>query len=515
MAEIPLDPKIIKEEIAKVKERIKEYKDYGRRGNKEDIENAKEIYEDLQEQLKELNDQLKQSQTKPAKPKVEPKQAAAKRMITKASGEQLSFSDYLKGLLGDERGAVYLPPWLTKVIQTREGPRMVDDPMTDVQEMATGPGGRLQEEDVMELKEEFERPTKREYPVAGPALTEEEIRRVKNYENIVQRNVEAERQRQILKGALMPRNQADRDRLERQANRRARQAAAEQALIDAEEVVAVQKAMQRIRNKMLRGDLGTADALQKGRPRRTLTPEQRREMIRRTNLPQTERPYGSAIDDALRRIAEEQGSEAFLRGKPDLRLVPPPVEVTDDMFIAGGPEDPPKWMQREMAERAKAEKTRKPKAKGTKILGPLGYAIDTAFIVNELADLYGDKGAAPDYSDEEKNQRLKDLIIGQMTLGLDPLVTLGETMRAQEQSGQFVDAPSWLRSLYKKYGDAPTVQETLEAELTDEELAGFRQRIEDKEATEKMRMRSKSNRMLGLEDDKLIQDTLRNLGIED
>jgi hypothetical protein len=351
--------------------------------------------------------------------------------------------------------------------------------------------------------------------IADDPLTPEEIRRVKNYENIVQRNVEAERQRQILKGALMPRNQADRDRLERQANRRARQAAAEQALIDAEEVVAVQKAMQRIRNKMLRGDLGTADALQKGRPRRTLTPEQRREMIRRTNLPQTERPYGSAIDDALRRIAEEQGSEAFLRGKPDLRLVPPPVEVTDDMFIAGGPEDPPKWMQREMAERAKAEKTRKPKAKGTKILGPLGYAIDTAFIVNELADLYGDKGAAPDYSDEEKNQRLKDLIIGQMTLGLDPLVTLGETMRAQEQSGQFVDEPSWLRSLYKKYGDAPTVQETLEAELTDEELAGFRQRIEDEEATEKMRMRSKSNRMLGLEDDKLIQDTLRNLGIED
>ena len=55
----------------------------------------------------------------------------------------------------------------------------------------------------------------------------------------------------------------------------------------------------------------------------------------------------------------------------------------------------------------------------------------------------------------------------------------------------------------------------MEAELTDEELAGFRHRIEDKEATEKMRMRSKSNRMLGLEDDKLIQDTLRNLGIED
>jgi hypothetical protein len=508
MAEIPLDPKIIKEEIAKVKERIKEYKDYGRRGNKEDIENAKEIYEDLQEQLKELNDQLKQSQTKPAKPKVEPKQAAAKRMITKASGEQLSFSDYLKGLLGDERGAVYLPPFMGGM----------DDPLTDVQELATGAGGRLREEDVMELKEEVEGmdPRPRDQgAIADDPLTPEEIRRVKNYENIVQRNVEAERQRQILKGALMPRNQADRDRLERQANRRARQAAAEQALIDAEEVVAVQKAMQRIRNKMLRGDLGTADALQKGRPRRTLTPEQRREMIRRTNLPQTERPYGSAIDDALRRIAEEQGSEAFLRGKPDLRLVPPPVEVTDDMFIAGGPEDPPKWMQREMAERAKAEKTRKPKAKGTKILGPLGYAIDTAFIVNELADLYGDKGAAPDYSDEEKNQRLKDLIIGQMTLGLDPLVTLGETMRAQEQSGQFVDAPSWLRSLYKRYGDAPTVQETLEAELTDEELAGFRQRIEDEEATEKMRMRSKSNRMLGLEDDKLIQDTLRNLGIED
>jgi hypothetical protein len=57
-AGITLDPEVIKEEIAKVKERIKEYKDYGRRGNKEDIETAKEIYEDLQEQLVEATKKI-------------------------------------------------------------------------------------------------------------------------------------------------------------------------------------------------------------------------------------------------------------------------------------------------------------------------------------------------------------------------------------------------------------------------------------------------------------------------
>jgi len=189
-------------------------------------------------------------------------------------------------------------------------------------------------------------------------------------------------------------------------------------------------------------------------------------------------------------------------------------------WLAGGPDDMPLWMRNEQARRIAAEAARKefrllqgkgkkpkiPKPKGFgKLLGPLGAAIDTVFIGSELIDIYGDRGAVNALSDKEKNARLKELILAELTFGLKPGVELGEALRAEELSGEFVNAAPWLRSLYKKYGDGTTAQEALEAELTDEELTKVRQRIDDDEAAQRPEYTPQTDKLLGLEDDKLSQ----------
>ena len=149
-------------------------------------------------------------------------------------------------------------------------------------------------------------------------------------------------------------------------------------------------------------------------------------------------------------------------------------------------------------------KTPKPRGRFTKLLGPLGAAIDTGFAATDLYDIYKDRGAQPPLTDEEKSQRTWDLIKDFTTGGLYSGRNISEALRDEELAGGFVDAGPSVRALYKKSGDPTTRQEALEADLTDEELAGVRQRIGDDEAAEKMELRSKSNKMLGLEDDSLI-----------
>ena len=154
----------------------------------------------------------------------------------------------------------------------------------------------------------------------------------------------------------------------------------------------------------------------------------------------------------------------------------------------------------------KVNRLKMPKPRGFgKLLGPLGAAADTVFIGNELHNIYKDRGAQPPLTEEERNKRLEDLVLGEMTLGLKPGVEIAEGLLTEELAGGFVNAPPWLRSLYKKSGSPTTRQEALEAALTDEELAGFRRRVDDDEATETMAAMSKSDKLLGLEDDKLAQ----------
>ena len=191
-------------------------------------------------------------------------------------------------------------------------------------------------------------------------------------------------------------------------------------------------------------------------------------------------------------VNQEAMEAEALRRRAQIGLAPPPkvdpVQEYDRLRTAD-----------------KVNRLKMPKPRGFgKLLGPLGAAIDTVFIGSELIDIYKDRGAQPPLTDEEKNKRLKELILAELTVGLKPGVEIGEALRAEELSGEFVNAAPWLRSLYKKYGDGTTAQEALEAELTDEELTKVRQRIDDDEAAQKPEYAPQSDRLLGLEDDALI-----------
>ena len=190
----------------------------------------------------------------------------------------------------------------------------------------------------------------------------------------------------------------------------------------------------------------------------------------------------------------------------------------------------PKWLVNQEARAAEAARRQsemklvmpksKPKPKSSRLNAakrlaaesvlPLGFALDTGFIVNDLIDVYKDRGVVNALTDEEKNQRLKDLALAEATLGLDPGREVAEALLEEEQAGGFVNAPPWLRSLYKKIGSPTTRQEVLESDLTPEELAAFRQRIDDDEAAERMKRMRPNAWERELKDRELVEDFMTN-----
>lgn len=241
------------------------------------------------------------------------KRRALEDTIVAAKKRIKELGENIKAALKDQRGAVEIPRWMGGM----------DDPLTDVQEMATGPQGRLQEEDVMELKEEFERPTKRQFDMADDPLTPSQAAREKEFESVVQRNVEAERRKQILEGKLEPRDERDEAMRKRAADRKARvlQAEADEAA----------RATRSVKAKKL-GSVEEYDM-----PRRFLNPDQQadivREGIRQRNLGPT--PQQRAVEAAIRDVQQGTGQ-----------------------WIAGGPDDPPLWWRNQMARAEEAARRR-------------------------------------------------------------------------------------------------------------------------------------------------------------